>query len=85
MRLMQEFNIDSDSMDIDLTEPTTTTSTTSSIEKVLITTTPTPARKTRTNFILDSGSTKHIIARKELFSSFTSSVTNINWGNNSSV
>ena len=65
-------------MDIDLTEPTTT-STTSSIEKVLITTTPTtPTRKTRTNFILDLGSTKHIIARKELFSTFTSSVTNIN-------
>ena len=50
------------------------------LEKVLITTTPniSTSRKTRTNFVLDSGSTKHIIARKELFSSLVNSVTNIN-------
>ena len=48
------------------------------LEKVLITTLSPTSRKIRTNFILDSGSIKHIIARKELFSSLTSSITNIN-------
>ena len=54
------------------------------LEKVLITTTPNinTFRKTRTNFILDLGSTKYIIARKELYSLLVNSVININWGNN---
>ena len=52
------------------------------LEKVLITTLSPTSRKIRTNFVLDLGSIKHIIARKELFSLLTSSVININWGNN---
>jgi len=47
-------------------------------EKVLITTLFPTSRKIRTNFVLDLGSIKHIIARKELFSSLTSSIININ-------
>jgi len=48
------------------------------LEKVLITTLSPTSRKIRTNFILNLGSTKHIIARKELFSLLTSSIININ-------
>jgi len=44
------------------------------LEKVLITTLFSTFRKIRTNFVLDLGSIKYIIARKELFSSLTSSI-----------
>jgi len=52
-------------------------------EQVLITNQNNP--KKEANFILDSGSTRHIITKKEYFVTYKDSYTKINWGNNTSI
>jgi hypothetical protein len=63
-------------------ERSDTTSDEMEIDQVLITS---KISKQETNFILDSGSSQHIVSNKQLFSSLKEKTSYLQWGNNSII
>ena len=54
-------------------------------EQVLITNQKPQENQIRANFVLDSGATKHVIIKKEYFTSYKDSYGKLGWGTDASI